>query len=372
MTEIKNKTRRVGDIDLLRLVFSVVVMLRHTEYLLGDLDITPFAGGAFAVEFFFLVSGYLMMAAIDRARRADSLSQTTLGRESFEFIKKKFLSFFPEILISGFIGLAFISYAKDYSIGKAFTLLTKTVSEFFLVQQYGFVWGHINNVTWYLSSMLMAMIILYPLTRKYTETMVHVVLPVVILFLLGHLYQNVGSLRGPTVEIGLTFRGNIRAVAEIALGMLLYRPAKKLQSFNMTVFGRICVTVVKWACFVLCLLYMYPNKWDKMDFVYLLVMAAGILLSFSCQGIDAKFFSHKIFTFFGKLSLPVYLCHFYYSNHLKYVLPKDMSRKMSLLIYAGAVFATCLVVMGLAALYRKYKAPLWQGVKRLFVRPDAA
>ena len=372
MTEIKNKIGRVGDIDLLRLVFSVVVMLRHTEYLLGDLEIVPFAGGAFAVEFFFLVSGYLMMAAIDKAQKATPDPAVGLGSETVGFLKKKFLSFFPELLISGFIGLAFISYAKGYTLSQAFTLLCKSISEFFLLKQYGFVWGHINNVTWYLSSMLMAMFMLYPLVRKYTNVMLNVGLPLIVLFLLGYLHQNVGSLRGPTIELGITFRGNIRAVAEIALGMLLFRPAQKLKAMNMTTFGRIGITVAKWACFLICIMYMYPNKWGKQDFLFLFVMAAGILLAFSCQGIDTKFFSHKIFTFFGKLSLPVYLCHFYYSNHLKYVLPEGMSRKMSLLIYGGAVCVTCLVVMGLAALYRKYSKQLWSGIKRLFVRPEAA
>lgn len=372
MTETRNNTRRVGDIDLLRLVFSIIVMLRHTEYLLGDPLLVPFSGGAFAVEFFFLVSGYLMMASIDKARKAIPDMAVCLGSETSSFLKKKFFSFFPELLISGFIGLAFISYAKSYTLSQAFSLLNKSIPEFFLLQQYGFVWGHINNVTWYLSSMLMAMIILYPLVRKFTNVMLNVGLPLIILFLLGYLHQNVGSLRGPSIVIGITFRGNIRAVAEIALGMLLFHPAKKLKSMNMTTFGRIGVTVLKWACFLACILYMYPYVWGKQDFIYLFVMAAGILLAFSCQGIDAKFFSHKIFTFFGKLSLPVYLCHFYYSNHLKYVLPEGMSRKMSLLIYAGAVFVTCFVVMGLAALYRKYSKRIWNGAKRLFVRPAAS
>ncbi len=47
------KAKRVGEIDILRFVFSVIVMLRHGEYVIGSLKGVPFPGGAFAVEFFF-------------------------------------------------------------------------------------------------------------------------------------------------------------------------------------------------------------------------------------------------------------------------------------------------------------------------------
>ena len=53
--------KRNGKIDLLRFLFAVIVLIYHSRYVVGD-EKSLFLGGSFAVEFFFLVSGYLMMA----------------------------------------------------------------------------------------------------------------------------------------------------------------------------------------------------------------------------------------------------------------------------------------------------------------------
>ena len=55
-------------IDFLRFLFSVIVVLHHSRYVLGD-DNCYFLGSSLAVEFFFFVSGYLLLAGADKAGR---------------------------------------------------------------------------------------------------------------------------------------------------------------------------------------------------------------------------------------------------------------------------------------------------------------
>ena len=55
-------------IDFLRFLFSVIVVLHHSRYVLGD-DNCYFLGGSLAVEFFFFVSGYLLLVGADKAGR---------------------------------------------------------------------------------------------------------------------------------------------------------------------------------------------------------------------------------------------------------------------------------------------------------------
>ena len=55
-------------IDFLRFLFSVIVVLHHSRYVLGD-DNCYFLGGSLAVEFFFFVSGYLLLVSADKAGR---------------------------------------------------------------------------------------------------------------------------------------------------------------------------------------------------------------------------------------------------------------------------------------------------------------
>ena len=79
-----------------------------------------------------------------------------------------------------------------------------------------------NAVMWYLSSMLISMAILYPLIRKYPDNMTKIILPVAVILMLGYLYQNYGTLRSPTQWIGFTYKGNIRAISEISMGVIGY------------------------------------------------------------------------------------------------------------------------------------------------------
>ena len=58
-------------IDFLRFLFSVIVVLHHSRYVLGD-DNCYFLGGSLAVEFFFFVSGYLLLVGADKAGRKNS------------------------------------------------------------------------------------------------------------------------------------------------------------------------------------------------------------------------------------------------------------------------------------------------------------
>lgn len=65
-------------IDFLRFLFSVIVVLHHSRYVLGD-DNCYFLGGSLAVEFFFFVSGYLLLVSADKAGRKNGAGYLLSG-----------------------------------------------------------------------------------------------------------------------------------------------------------------------------------------------------------------------------------------------------------------------------------------------------
>lgn len=65
-------------IDFLRFLFSVIVVLHHSRYVLGD-DNCYFLGGSLAVEFFFFVSGYLLLVGADKAGRKNGAGYLLSG-----------------------------------------------------------------------------------------------------------------------------------------------------------------------------------------------------------------------------------------------------------------------------------------------------
>lgn len=76
--------QRNGTIDFMRFVFAIGIVLGHAEVIY---DIVP--NGWIGVEFFFLVTGWLM--ASKAARTDDKLSFSLVKR----FIKRKILAFYP-------------------------------------------------------------------------------------------------------------------------------------------------------------------------------------------------------------------------------------------------------------------------------------
>ena len=107
--------RRNGRIDFLRCLFAVIIMLHHSRYVLGY-DNSIFIGGSMAVEFFFMVSGYLMMNTVPKRCAADRKNGTKpeIGSETWQFLRHKIRAFLPEFLIAWCIGFVLVATIENY------------------------------------------------------------------------------------------------------------------------------------------------------------------------------------------------------------------------------------------------------------------
>lgn len=335
--------KRNGKIDFLKFLFAIIVLIHHTRYVVGDKK-SLFLGGSLAVEFYFLVSGYLMMASIQKITER----KMSLGAETGAFLWKKYKSFCPEIIIA-----YIIAFVVTYLGGKTgfFKLLATSFSDVLLIGMTGLRIKPVNGAIWYLSSMLLSMAILYPLLRKFGDTALHVIIPVGSLLLLGWFCGSGDSPRNPTSWIGWTYRGNLRALAELGIGVCLYPIVEKMKKIDFTIFGRILLTIAEYACYAAVILYMYHEKASRMDYFFILIFALGLIISFSQKGIDTALFDGR-FSWLGRYSFPVYLSHHFYSTNLDNFFPKYSDKRL-LVLYYGLSLSTALVVMVLSDLIRK-------------------
>lgn len=352
------RKQRNGKIDFLKFLFAVIVLIHHTRYVVGDKN-SLFLGGSFAVEFYFLVSGYLMMASIKKLGERTK----SLGAETGAFLLKKYKSFCPEIILA-YIAAFIVTMLAQKT--KFINLLSTSFTEVLLLDMAGLRVKAINGAIWYLSSMLISMAILFPLLRKYGDTALHIIIPVGSVLLLGWFCGNGKTPRNPTEWIGWTYRGNLRALAELGIGITLYPIVEKMKQLKFTVFGRILLTLVEYACYAQIIHYMFAKNASRMDYFYLLIYAIALVISFSQKGIDTPVFNGR-FSWLGKFSFSLYLCHHFYATRLGVLFP-NLSQKRLLALYYGVSAATALVVMLLSDLIRKYGSKL--KLKRLFVRPQ--
>lgn len=348
-------------IDFLRFLFSVIVVLHHSRYVLGD-DNCYFLGGSLAVEFFFFVSGYLLLVGADKAGRKNGAGTNGIGAETLQFILHKIRSFLPEFLIAWWIGFILIGVVRQYGVLDYLKAFGNDFWELTLVKMSGLFTHGIDGAMWYLSAMLLGMALLYPLLRTKRDLMTHLVCPLLALFLYGYLCQAEGHPRDPIVWLGLCYKGLVRAVAGLCTGVVIcmaVRRLKKLAPAGLTKLGNALAIGTQLLCLILTIRYMAEQEPSEYDYFYMFLLMLLVLISFSGFGLESVLGNsqrlHLLSAFLGKYSLSLYLGHLYFAQHVNELLPEELySGKIRMTVYLAAAFANGLLVMGLSALYRRY------------------
>ena len=361
---IEKGMKKVGEIEFLRFFFAVVVMLRHSLAFMGSIEKTPFAGGALAVEFFFIVSGYLLMMSVDRIKTEPE----KWGTETVMFLKRKIAGFFPEYLLS--FGIAFVLniWLNHLTVRQSISKLIDLIWELLIVSKSGLTTGSLNPPTWYLSTMLICMAILYPLLRKYKNMMANVAAPLATLFIFGYMCMNFSSLRDPEKWIGLTYKGNLRGFAELCLGISVYQIASELKKPIFNTLGRVVLSLIKWSCYALFIRYLTQSDWDNRDYFYTMLLAIALVISFSRQSWDSRFFDNRLSLLLGGFSLPLYLCHYYYAKMVKVVFGNDYTTRQKMGMYIIVSVLSAVLVMRLAKVYRIAASKIKVELKQIFLK----
>lgn len=305
--------KRNGKIELLRFWFSICVLCLHIQkYLPGEVSLKDgvrfhfFPYGAMGVEFFFVVSGFLMAASVFYAN--ESQKSLTTGEATYRFIKNKFTSLIPMRLIVFMLLLATTVLLESWD---GMTVLRKMISYvpgFFLVHMSGFGDTYLNHIEWYLSVMLIGMLIIYPLLRKNFDVVSKAVAPVAAIMVLGYMYQSFGRLSRVQSWEGLFYRSMLRGFSEMCLGVTGFGICLKLQERKLSVMGRLAFTLFELLCWGAAFTMMMLTLPRIYEFYILIFITMGVICAFSKRSYGSILFDNKFCYFLGKLSLPIYLC----------------------------------------------------------------
>lgn len=359
MRETKTNNRN-GKIEFLRFIFAAIIMLFHffSENVEGA---RWFSKGSLSVEFFFVLSGWLMMASIDRAPPVGP----DLGSDTLRFLGRKVKSLYPEVLVAYCIGFFVCFAAQEHTLKNGAELLADTIWEAGLLRQTGLQQQTINAVTWYNSSMLICMAVLYPLTRKHYNMMTRVVIPLSSVLVLGYLCQEHSSLLDPHVWIGWTYKGTPRAYGEIGAGVVAYMLTQQLRKLELTRMGKACLTALEPILYMLVIVYLVFVPSGKWAWILIPILMAAICITFSEQTFRPHLMDNKVSYFLGRCSLPLFLGHYYWALELPVLMPADMSMKTRFAWYLALVLATSVVIWGVSAWFRRR---LGARLARLFVK----
>ncbi|MCI9087068.1 MAG: acyltransferase family protein [Clostridia bacterium] len=330
-----------GIISFWKFCFCIMVVLFHSQLLATNEESTLFSQGAIAVEFFFLVSGFLLAKTTLR-KNEQKMGTENLGKETFHFIWKKYLFFLPYMLFGGFLGLLLQNIYNDVGTYQNIS----SIWDILLLRMTGLNGNVVIGQAWYISAMLLSMMILYPLLRKYQQNFIYLVAPLIVLLGFGWLSRNYSNLRGPDIWINFTFKGVIRAFSELSLGCILYLICQKVKQINFTKFGRFVITIIEIIGFIFPFLIAQFASTSKYDFIIVPILAISILLAFSEKTLELNCFNHQFFFWLEKLSLPLYICHIVVRNFIMEFSPlSSLSYSSKVPIYLLLCFVLSLICM---------------------------
>ena len=298
------KTNRNGKIELLRFYFCISVLLYHIckdiwggTKLIGS-TFSFFEHGRTGVEFFFLVSGFLVAKKVYQTQN----DGVKIGESTFRFIYGKINSvFLPHIIINCCIIIFFI-VAKD-NAGK---LIWDRIPSLFFLQKTGISMSYFSAVEWYICSMLLALAVIYPMLKKNYDVVARIIAPVASVMLIGYLIQTYNELPSSSHFGTYTYNGNIRAFADILLGVFSFEVSRRIKEADLTKIQRVLLIVAENICWIFAIYFMFSQLSRKFEGYVTIALAFAIAVTFS-RNITSKIYNNQFVYFLGKISLTVYL-----------------------------------------------------------------
>ncbi len=330
--------KRNGAIDFFKFVFSIIIILFHAQtfYNYDGKVIAPC--GHLGVEFFFIVSAFLLASKADKYQGNDWLS------ESKEMLKRRIVPIYPYMFLAVIAAICFYSYKNfdGYAISKYMFL---SIPETFGLQMFGYSGAWLSGVSWYLSALFIVSAITYPILLTKKSKYSAWFAPITALFISGYLCMRSERLNSPGEWWGLCFKGLLRAYASMALGYASYEICKAINNSKAakTKMRKFRLAFIEIGGFLIAIAYaMLHHQPDAYDYIIPFFLTLAVAVCFSNEGLLQKIFVHKIWNSLGEFSLSIYLNHFFIKENLPRLFP-GMSHEKMLVVFIGMVFVVAAI-----------------------------
>lgn len=330
-------------VDILKLIFVFVIFINHLNSIAipGEKINLIMHLGFLGVEFFFIVSGYLMFVKVDKS---DCLN---IGVETVQFIFRKISIFFPYYIIAYIIGFVVLHHSTENTLKMVIKDMILSFYSILQLQMAGFKSYQVLGPTWYLSSMVLCMMVLYPLALKYKKNFITLIAPVIAIVSYGYLSLNIGKLA--TINYicgGVVYSGILRGLGGISLGCICWGMAKKLKKCKFTDTGKCLITFIEILLYITVWSAMNWKIDTRLDFIIVLILLMAVSVSFSGQSFTSRLVRGEI-KWIGSFSLSVYLADTIARNFVIILLPNtNRNDKILPCFIALIIFALIIKVFG--------------------------
>lgn len=196
--------KKNGEIELLRFVFAMIIVIFHFEF---NYKFGIFTQGRIGVEFFFLVTGVLMAKGAEKIH----IENHSIPNQTYIFISKKIKSFYPCFILVFILRCVLELLVLDKI---PITVICKkiflSIPGILLFKMNGISYeeGIDTGGDWFLSAMILAIFILYPILLYNYEYATKIFLPIIGLIGIGYMFMCQHTIIATTQIVGDICRGD--------------------------------------------------------------------------------------------------------------------------------------------------------------------
>ena len=320
--------KKQNSIVLWRIIFTYLVAIYHFDvaYAISN-QIGIRSAWYIAVEFFFIVSGYLIYSNLDK------LSATYKSGPAY--FRVRFARLYPYYLGSFILCLGLYAYLSGERI---IDLLVTHVFEMFAMQGIGLNvgWVYVNDTAWYISVVLIAGFLIYHCLVKWKDTFVKFVAPIIVMATFSYFFRFRGNINAVLEAEGLWLsHGLLRGLSGMCLGIFAaegnaWLQREKRDGLYMRILGVLG--------FLFVIVGSVKYGISEMDFLFAVVLAVAVAIGFLPSG--AKLFRWRWVQKWSELTLSIYLVHYAFSEYVfagMLGVPEELPKK---LLFAGIYLVT--------------------------------
>lgn len=297
---MKSEVKEIYFIDFLRFVFSITIVFYHSWIFAGTFGKGYFNYGFLSVDFYFIVTGYLMMNSIYKK----PIDDNGVLYQSSEYIFLKFKRLFPGLVVAFIAGLFLTYESRMFSI--KFLLSRDFLAELFPMGVLGYDIT-INGSWWYLSAMFLVLWVLYPLANKFRKGYLVYICPLIILFTIGFVKTNGININDPISSSCFLKSGFYKAVIFIPLGNMVYILSNRLIKKDLSLLKVVILSAIEVILYGVIFLNMH---YDIMTSTTAAVLMALVLtITFSNTTFHKYIFKHAFWKHLGTYGFYIFLCN---------------------------------------------------------------
>ncbi len=322
-----------NSINFWRVIFTMSIVIFHFSGTYTQFNAAFHAknGWRIAVEFFFVVSGFLL------AYKCEHSDLT-----AWVYTKHRFKRFFPVYFVTLMMMTILRIINNSMSLKQASSLIANLIDELMLLQ--GFAWHYVttNGPSWYISALIICGYFIFYLLKKHNDLFTRFIAPLTCVIAYSYLSIKMGCLSGNVYHqsdiLGLSI-AIIRGFAGMSAGVISYELYKSLKKVDFTKLGTATARLVEIAGFIFVLAYTFFIGSTHMDFYFVIIFIVCTAVGFSREK-KSIIFNNKAIDYLAKISFSIYLIHsFVISIFKKFYKPDQFSWKMFILFLISTIAA---------------------------------